>query len=72
MTSLCLVTQMLSSSLVTERQHETIKEHLIDCKLHQEFILQRSTHSAPLQTGNFMIVQKVISKINEGKFTKST
>lgn len=67
MTSFCIVTQMPSSSLVTESQHERIKEYLIDCKFRQGFILQKFTYTVPLQTGKFMEVQKVISKIHEGK-----
>lgn len=58
---------MPSSSLVTESKHERIKEHSIDCKFRQGFILQRYTYTAPLQTEKFMKVQKVISKIYEGK-----
>lgn len=61
------MTQMPTSSSVTESQHERIKEHLIDCKFLQVFILQRSKYTAPLQTEKFMKVQKVISKIHEIK-----
>lgn len=67
MTSLSLVTQMFSSSMVTGSHHARIKTHFHDRKFHPEFILQISTYIAPLQTGDFMEVQKVISKTHEGR-----
>lgn len=67
MTILCSVTQMFSFYLVTGSHHEGIKAHLHDCKFRPELVLQRSTNVAPLQTGEFMKVQKVIGITHDGR-----